>query len=309
MTLSNVTVVSPTEITATADVTPDASIGFRTATVTTADTSKTDTQDMAITLTAAPVTAIATVASITPSQAEESQHASIAVLGENTNFVDGETTADFGAGVTVDSVSVTDATHATVIIDVSSSATIGFRDVTLTTGAETATLLDGFQVVPVPLSSPIITNGPVSQSVSANQAVSFTTAASGNPTPTVQWQLSTDDGVTFTDIDGATSTTYSFTATEDQTGDEYRAVFTNSQGTATTTAATLTVTNSVGVDGPQVTSVKRYGIHWMPTSLVLYFNQPLDPSTSQRVADYQIIGPAGGISASSRQSTTRLRRR
>ena len=50
VTLSNVTVVSPTGITATAVVDPDVSIGFRTATVTTADTSKTDTQDMAITL-------------------------------------------------------------------------------------------------------------------------------------------------------------------------------------------------------------------------------------------------------------------
>ena len=45
----------------------------------------------------------------------------------------------------------------------------------------------------------------------------------------------------FTNITGATSTTYSFTATAAQTGYEYQAVFTNSQGTATTTAATLTV--------------------------------------------------------------------
>ena len=30
--------------------------------------------------------------------------------------------------------------------------------------------------------------------------MTFTAAASGTPTPTVQWQVSTDGGVTFTDI-------------------------------------------------------------------------------------------------------------
>jgi hypothetical protein len=53
--------------------------------------------------------------------------------------------------------------------------------------------------------------------------------------------VSTDGGVTFTDIAGATSTTLSFTAVASQRGYRYRAVFTNSLGTATTTAATLTV--------------------------------------------------------------------
>jgi len=292
VTISGTTVVSPTEITATAEVSANASIGFRIATVTTADKAGKDKQDMAITLTAAPVTAIATVASITPNQVEDGQHASIAVVGENTNFVAGKTTADFGRGVTVDSVKVTDATHATVTIDVGSSATIGFRNVTLTTGTETATLLDGFQVAPISMSSPVVTTNPVSQSVLANQTVSFTAAANGNPTPTVQWQLSTNNGKTFTNIAGATSTTYSFTATANQTGNEYWAVFTNSQGTATTTAATLVVKPSV-VDGPQITSVKRYGIHWMPTALVLTFNQPLDPATAQDVNNYVIIDPLG----------------
>lgn len=244
VTVTGMTVVSPTEITATAQVAPDASIGFRTATVTTADTGATDTQDMALTLTAAPVTAIATVAGVTPDQAQAGEQESVVVVGQNSHFVAGETTADFGAGVTVDSVSVTDATHATVTIDVDAGAAVGFRDVTITTGAETATQLDGFQIVPIVPSSPSITIDPVSQGVAANQTVSFTAAASGDPTPTVQWQISTDHGATFTDIAGATSTTYTFTATANQDGDEYRAVFTNSQGTAMTTAASLTVTSS-----------------------------------------------------------------
>ena len=58
----------------------------------------------------------------------------------------------------------------------------------------------------------------------------------------MQWQVSTDGGNTFSNIAGATSTTFSFTATAAQNGDEYQAVFSNTAGlSATTSAATLTV--------------------------------------------------------------------
>ena len=55
----------------------------------------------------------------------------------------------------------------------------------------------------------------------------MTAAATGNPAPTVQWQVSTNGGTTFTNISGATSTSYSFTAAATQNGNEYGAVFTN----------------------------------------------------------------------------------
>jgi hypothetical protein len=54
-------------------------------------------------------------------------------------------------------------------------------------------------------------------------------------------QLSTNGGSTWTNVSGATSTTYSFTTTSSQNGSQYHAVFTNSAGSATTSAATLTV--------------------------------------------------------------------
>ena len=88
---------------------------------------------------------------------------------------------------------------------------------------------------------PTITADPTNQIVNAGQTATFTAAASGNPTPTVQWQVSTNGGQTFVDVPGAISTTLSFTTTAAQNGSEYRAVFTNAAGTATTLAATLTV--------------------------------------------------------------------
>ena len=102
-------------------------------------------------------------------------------------------------------------------------------------------------------SAPTITTNPVSQAVNAGQSASFTAAASGNPTPTVQWQVSTNGGSTFANISGATSTSLTFTAAAGQNGNEYRAVFTSSMGSATTTAATLTVVSAPTANGQSVT--------------------------------------------------------
>jgi large repetitive protein len=89
--------------------------------------------------------------------------------------------------------------------------------------------------------APVVTTNPVDQTVAPGGSVSFTAAASGVPAPTVQWQRSTDGGASFTNIAGATSAVYTFTAAAGDDGNKYRAVFTNSVGTATTTAATLGV--------------------------------------------------------------------
>lgn len=46
------------------------------------------------------------------------------------------------------------------------------------------------------------------------------------------------------------------------------------------------------VDGPKVMEVQRFGYHDRPTTLVLVFNQPLDPSTAQDLKNYRVVGPA-----------------
>lgn len=86
-----------------------------------------------------------------------------------------------------------------------------------------------------------ITGNPANQSVNAGQTATFTASATGTPSPTVQWQLSTDGGGTFNNVAGATSTTLSFTTTAGQNGNQFRAVFTSGANTANTSAATLTV--------------------------------------------------------------------
>jgi large repetitive protein len=89
--------------------------------------------------------------------------------------------------------------------------------------------------------TPVVTTNPSSQTVANGKSVSFQAAATGTPTPTVQWQVSTNKGP-FTNIPGATSAVYTVTAATSLSGNQYQAVFTNAAGTATTKAATLVVT-------------------------------------------------------------------
>jgi hypothetical protein len=90
--------------------------------------------------------------------------------------------------------------------------------------------------------APQVTTQPSPATVTAPNAGSFTTACSGSPAPTVQWQISTDTGVTWTNVSGATSTTLTTPATSAAlSANQYRAICTNTAGSATSNAATLTV--------------------------------------------------------------------
>jgi uncharacterized repeat protein (TIGR01451 family) len=49
------------------------------------------------------------------------------------------------------------------------------------------------------------------------------------------------------------------------------------------------VTQPAGGDGPTVTSVQRFGIHHQPTTLVLTFDEPLDPQRAENLDNYRIV--------------------
>ncbi len=83
--------------------------------------------------------------------------------------------------------------------------------------------------------APSFTTQPVSQTVDEGANVNFTAAASGDPTPTFQWRK---DGV---NIGGATAATLSLTSVGTTDAGSYTVVATNSEGSATSNAATLTV--------------------------------------------------------------------
>jgi len=89
---------------------------------------------------------------------------------------------------------------------------------------------------------PLVTEQPASTTIEVGQSATFEAAASGFPTPTVQWEASTNGGATFSAVEGATSDQLTIAdAKVSESGDEYRAVFTNVAGKATSGVATLTV--------------------------------------------------------------------
>ncbi len=115
-----------------------------------------------------------------------------------------------------------------------------------------------FTVTPAP-AAPLVISPPANTSVTVGQSFSFVAAASGSPTPTVQWQVSTDGGATYSDIVGATATTYSGVATLADNASQVRAVFTNGSGSAITSAAALTVTSTTSVMVTSTVLAPKFG--------------------------------------------------
>ncbi|GAA1704680.1 hypothetical protein GCM10009808_23310 [Microbacterium sediminicola] len=63
-------------------------------------------------------------------------------------------------------------------------------------------------VVTTVATAPAIVSNPSSTNAVPGTEVTFEAAVAGNPNPAVQWQRSVDDGLTWTDIEGATGTEY-----------------------------------------------------------------------------------------------------
>ncbi len=93
------------------------------------------------------ITLIPSILSVIPGSSQQGQqNLSVALAGQYTNWVQGTTTASFGTGITVASLTVNSPTSATAVVSIDPAAATGPRTVTLTTGSEVATLENGFTV-------------------------------------------------------------------------------------------------------------------------------------------------------------------
>ncbi|CDC29713.1 putative uncharacterized protein [Firmicutes bacterium CAG:466] len=90
--------------------------------------------------------------------------------------------------------------------------------------------------------APTIVTPPADKSVTEGETATFTVNATGTEPLSYQWQQSTDNGSSWTDITGETNATYTIaTTTTDMSGTQYHCVVKNSIGEVTSNAATLTV--------------------------------------------------------------------
>jgi len=87
-----------------------------------------------------------TVTSVSSDSGEQGATLEVTIGGTN---LTGATAVSFGDGITVDSFSVVSAAEITASISIDTTATLGLRDVSVTTSAGTGTLTDGFTVVAV----------------------------------------------------------------------------------------------------------------------------------------------------------------
>ncbi len=89
--------------------------------------------------------------------------------------------------------------------------------------------------------APSIIAQPVSMTVTAPASATFSVAATGAPAPAFQWMQSVNGGA-FTNISGATSSSYTTAATNvANSGTQFECVVTNASGAVTSNAATLSV--------------------------------------------------------------------
>jgi hypothetical protein len=91
------------------------------------------------------------------------------------------------------------------------------------------------------VAAPAIATQPVSQVLTAGQAASFTVSATGGGTLAYQWRKGG------TAITGATSANYTIAATSAEDAGSYDVLVSNSAGSVTSAAATLTVATASGV--------------------------------------------------------------
>jgi hypothetical protein len=133
---------------------------------------------------------------------------------------------------------------------------------------------------------PVTTVQPRNQTVTAGQTAEFSTSAvAENPRLSVAWQVSTNSGATFSAVlwnYGAISTpeTTTFSVaigspTTPMSGNQYRAVITNANGSVTSASAVLTV-NPVVPPGDPIRAAFDYG--WYPET----WHQGQNHATPQR---------------------------
>jgi hypothetical protein len=181
-----------------------------------------------------------TITGLDPTSGTKAGGTTVTITGSN--FVSGATTVTIG-GNSATGVSVTNATTLTAVTP--ANANTGAVDVVVATSAGSATLAGGYTYTV----APSITDQPGDLSITYGSNATFISVASGTPSPTVHWEVSTNGGGIYSNVvddaiyDGITTTTLSLNNPPvTYSSNKYRAVFTNGVNPdATSDAAKLTI--------------------------------------------------------------------
>jgi uncharacterized repeat protein (TIGR03803 family) len=248
----------------------------------------TDANEVAVVSTVATFTVNAAPAITTQPQnltatAGQSASASFTVAasgGSGTLSVQWQISTDGGSTFTnlSDGSGVTGSTTPTLIISsLASSGSVEYQAIITDVNHVSVTSNPATLAINTP---PIITTQPQSATATVGQSTSesFTIADSGGTAPlSVQWQVSTDGGSTFTNlsdgngVSGSTTATLTINSFATSGSAEYQAVVSDANGVSVTSkAATLTINASTNPADPNQ--------NWLTQVYADFFHRPLDPS-------------------------------
>lgn len=143
-------------------------------------------------------------------------------------------------------VNIAGAASSSYVISSVQAGDAGSYSVVVTNSAGSVTSNGATLTVNAAATVPAISSQPQSLVVTAGAAASFSVTATGTPTPTYQWQKG---GVS---IAGATSSSYAISSAQAGDAGSYSVVVTNSAGSVTSSAATLTV--NAAATAPAITT-------------------------------------------------------
>ncbi|MEY4489220.1 MAG: hypothetical protein RIQ79_1728, partial [Verrucomicrobiota bacterium] len=208
--------------------------GFRYNGTATGTTQRVDVKNITVTTTAA--TTIVPVISLQPFSRTKA-------VGEGVSF----DVAASGGGAALsyqwykNNVAISGATTTSYAIGSVITDDAGDYKVTVTDVAGSVTSTNATLTVTSGSVAPSVLANPSNAALLVGASNTFTATASGTAPLTYQWQFSSDAGANYADISGATALSYTVSNAQLANTGLYRLVVTNGQGSATSTAATLTV--------------------------------------------------------------------
>lgn len=157
--VASLTVNSPSSATAVVNIDPASSPGPRDITITTSLEVVALGNGLVIAN-----AGVATLIQVSPDTISAGKmNVSVAISAQSTAFVQGTTTANFGTGISVLSLTVNSPTSATAVLNIDPATATGTHDVSLSTKAVVATMPKGFEataavLAPAPIIDPDLLN-------------------------------------------------------------------------------------------------------------------------------------------------------
>jgi hypothetical protein len=290
ITVNSLTVNNATSAVANITISPTATIASRNVTVTTG------AQVASITGGFSVLAGVPSLLSALPTSAQAGTSANIVITGQFTNFQQGFSSVSFGSGITVNLVTVANATQLTASITVAPNASVGTRTISVSTNSQNVQLNNGFSVT---AGSPAITQinpniGTDGQTLNVNISGIYTSWVSGTTT------VSFGSGITvnLVTVNSATSLTANISiGASTPTGPVN--VVTTTGGEVENVPGGFTV-DPVSVPSPTLLSLSPSpGVGVMPinSNIIAVFSQPMNNTTitSSTVTLTLTSNPGGNI--------------